>query len=513
MKRSGNVLLRQSTTAGSAAYCYCCSSQQRMLRTAASSSSRHGWKPQHCRLFHTSIIRPTPVAVDTLIIGGGPMGSSTAYHLALIQQQQQQQSSAAVVPDPNRIWVVEKDPTYRSASATVSAAGVRQQFSLVENVQMSAYGRDFLRKVPELLNVENKKNKHSNNAPPDVQFVEHGYLFLAADNAGVAQLRHNHLVQQKADCDTHIDLLTPAQLQGQFPWLTVNDLQLGSFGSKGEGWFDPWSLLLAWKEKNVQDLGVTYRHATPIDARRNATTGAIEWVQLRDLSKNGNNKTEWIQVLSHVVNAAGPHASDLLDVLAGGKDEHTLPFPVRPRKRSMFYFHCSSKNNNQVPHLAPLTVDPLTNAYFRSEGRPGSGTFVCGVSPPSHQDIDYGYDGDDRRPGHVNQADHELWEDIVWPALYHRVPAFGNIKLLSSWAGLYEYNTFDQNAIIDTHPELPNLMLINGFSGHGLQHSMAAGRAAAERMAHGSFVTLDLTAFGYDRLLQGGDRIVEEEIV
>ncbi len=419
--------------------------------------------------------------IDTLIIGGGPIGSSTAYHLAS--------------QSPGRtVWVVEQDPTYRSASATVSAAGIRQQFSLTENVQMSAYGRDFLRQVHQHLRVGDQI--------PEVQFVEHGYLFLAASATGVEQLHHNHQVQHAANCGVDIDLLSPSELQHRFPWLNTDDVLLGSLGIQGEGWFDPWALLMAWKEKNIKELGVVYRHARPIDARRNTDTGHLEAIHLQDLKSNA---TEWIAV-NQVVNAAGAYASDLMDLLGQGTLDS--PFPVRPRKRSMFFFHCHAEQEEVVPHIAPLTVDPLTGVYFRTEGAPGAGNFVCGVSPPADQDVDC-LDPTNA----LRYADHHFWDDVLWPALFHRVPAFGNIKLLSSWAGLYEYNTFDQNAILDFHPEIPNLLLVNGFSGHGLQHSPAAGRAAAELLQFGDFATLDLKIFSYNRLLPGGQPVLEQGIV
>jgi FAD-dependent oxidoreductase domain-containing protein 1 len=75
-------------------------------------------------------------------------------------------------------------------------------------------------------------------------------------------------------------------------------------------------------------------------------------------------------------------------------------------------------------------------------------------------------------------------------------------KVQSAWAGLYDYNTLDQNAIIGYHPELKNLILCNGFSGHGLQQSPAAGRAVSELLSNnGSFLTLDLSRFSMERVL------------
>ena len=71
------------------------------------------------------------------------------------------------------------------------------------------------------------------------------------------------------------------------------------------------------------------------------------------------------------------------------------------------------------------------------------------------------------------------------------------------WAGYYEYNTFDQNGIVGRHPEIDSIVFATGFSGHGIQQSPAVGRAVAELIVHGSYRTLDLSPFGYERISAG----------
>ncbi|MDP6346716.1 MAG: FAD-binding oxidoreductase, partial [Alphaproteobacteria bacterium] len=101
------------------------------------------------------------------------------------------------------------------------------------------------------------------------------------------------------------------------------------------------------------------------------------------------------------------------------------------------------------------------------------------------------------------ELDYQLFDEVVWPTLAHRVPAFEAIKLSGAWAGLYDYNTFDQNAILGGHPDVAGILFCNGFSGHGIQQSPAVGRATAELIVHGGYRGLDLSAFDYARIPAG----------
>lgn len=91
----------------------------------------------------------------------------------------------------------------------------------------------------------------------------------------------------------------------------------------------------------------------------------------------------------------------------------------------------------------------------------------------------------------------------MWPTLAERIPAFEAVKLQRAWAGHYDYNTLDQNGIIGPHPDVPNLLFANGFSGHGIQQAPATGRAIAELIVDGRFTTIDLARFGYARIREG----------
>jgi glycine/D-amino acid oxidase-like deaminating enzyme len=139
----------------------------------------------------------------------------------------------------------------------------------------------------------------------------------------------------------------------------------------------------------------------------------------------------------------------------------------------------------------PLLID-VTGAYVRPEGE----GFICGVSPDADgPDPDWGTDGD--------AVDWSLFEERIWPALAHRIPAFEAIRPGRAWAGPYDMCALDHNAIVGPAVGLDNFLLCNGFSGHGLQQAPAVGRGLAEWIAHGRYVTLDLSDLGHARVAEG----------
>lgn len=375
---------------------------------------------------------------DVIIVGGAVMGSAVAYFLA------------GPCAFKGSVLVVEKDPTYADCATARSAGGVRQQFSTAENIRMSAFGAHFVKHVSDYLSVEGETVR--------LPFVEAGYLFLASA-AGLPALRASHAVQRSLGAE--VALLTPAELGSRFPWLNVTDLAGGSLGLANEGWTDPYGLLQAFRRK-ARSLGVNYCADEVVGLAR--TGNRIAGITLRSAGE---------LACGVVVNAAGVRAADVA-AMAG------IELPVRPRKRFVYVFDCRAPVEG-----APLVIDP-GGVYFRPEGA----SFIGGVSPPEEDDpdcLDF-------------ELDYRLFEDTVWPTLAHRVPAFEAIKLARAWVGHYDYNTFDQNAILGPHGEVENFHFINGFSGHGLQQSPAAGRAIAELIAYGEYRSLDLGRLSYERV-------------
>lgn len=384
---------------------------------------------------------------DIIIVGGAIIGSSIAYFTASNPSFQ------------GKIAVIEKDPTYAQSSTSLSAGGIRQQFSNPENILISKFGVQFLKSINNYLKVDND--------PVNIDFEENGYLFLATRN-GIPVLEKNHAMQTSLDAD--VKILSSDQLKEKFNWLNVEDLAAGSFGYPNSGWLDAHCLTLAFKNK-AKSLGVTYIKDSVVDF--NSDHHQVNQVVLESGTVLNGGK---------IINAAGAQAAKVSKMV--GIDD----LPVHSRKRFIFLFKC----NDHLPGC-PLVVDP-SGAYFRPEGQ----NFICGISPPEDNDPDC----------EDYYMDYSVFEDQLWPILAERVPVFEAIKRTSSWAGHYAYNVKDQNAIIGAHPVKTNFFFANGFSGHGLQQSPAVGRAVSELINFGSYQTIDLTNFRFERFAE--NKLVKE---
>jgi FAD-dependent oxidoreductase domain-containing protein 1 len=391
--------------------------------------------------------------MSIVIIGGGVIGSAIAYELT------RQQPGCDVV-------VVERDPGYARASSALSASSIRQQFSSDINVQISAYGIGFLRNVGTLL--------ACNGDVPGICLHEGGYLYLATA-AGEATLRDNHAVQKRHGAD--VALLDPAELAARFPWLALQDVVLGSLGLSGEGWFDGYLLLTALRKK-AQSQGVRYLADEAVGFDMSAGDGVqhVTAVQL----KSGTTLP-----CSHAVNAGGPWAAAIA-AWAG------IALPVVGKRRTVF--HLSSPA--QLPHC-PLLID-TSGIWLRPEGQ----GFIAGFAQPADQDEDFA----------PLEPEYHAFEEHVWPLLAERIPGFEALRMQGAWAGYYEMNTFDHNAIVGLSPACDNLVFANGFSGHGLQQCPAVGRGVAELLLTGGYRSLDLSPLSIERIARN-EPLLEKNVI
>lgn len=388
---------------------------------------------------------------DVVIVGGAVIGSSVAYFLT-------------ANPDfTGRVLVVERDPTYARAATSLSSSSIRVQFSNPINVRISQFGSAFIKAFGDTMQV-------ADEARPDLNFHQGGYLFLARTSGQEQILRENHAVQRA--CGADVVLWGPEELARAFPHLRVDDLRLASYGRSGEGWFSNTGLMNGFKAK-ARAQGADYVADEVVAIGRDG--GRVTSVRL---------KSGAVVQAGVVVNASGPRAA-LTARMAG------LDVPVEPRKRTLFVFDCAKSPEGSATvnqGRLPLMIDP-TGVFCRPEGR----FFLSGAAPLEDPAVDW----DDFEPRHAE------FDDIIWPALAARSPGFEAIKVVNCWAGHYDFNRLDHNLIVGRHPEVTNFIYANGFSGHGLQQGPAAGRGVSELILYGGFRTLDLSEVGYERIVAG----------
>lgn len=386
---------------------------------------------------------------DVVIVGGAVIGSAVAYFLT-------------ANPDfDGSVLVVERDPTYHRAATSLSSSSIRTQFSNPINVRISQFGSEFIRNFPEIMQVGNDR--------PNLNFHPGGYLFLANTEEQERTLRENHQVQRA--CGADVVLWDREELAHAFPHLRVDDLRLASYGRSGEGWFDNTGLMYGFRNK-ARAAGAEYITDEVVGIRREGDR--VTSVRLKSGAEISAGT---------IVNASGPRAS-LTARMAG------LEVPVEPRKRTLFVFDCSRTPEGTATvngGRLPLMIDP-SGVFCRPEGR----FFLSGCPPVEDPAVDF----DDFEPRYSE------FEDIIWPALAERSPAFEAIKVVNQWAGHYDFNTLDHNLIVGRHPEVRNFVFANGFSGHGLQQGPAAGRGVSELIVYDGFRTLDLTEVGYERIVE-----------
>ena len=393
--------------------------------------------------------------LKVVIVGGGVIGSAIACFLTRDDRECE-------------VTVVERDPSYQRASSALSASSIRQQFSTAVNIRMSRFGIEFFRDIGTRLAVGDER--------PDIGLVEPGYLYLARTAAGAGVLRTNHALQTAEGAD--IALLDPPALAARFPWLATDDLVLGALGLSGEGWYDGYAVLQAFRRK-ARDQGVTFLAAEACGfalATRAGHAGAAPAAAITAV-RLGNGTALPCDI---VVNAAGPWAATVAR-WAG------IMLPVHARRRTVHVVRCPEPITG-----VPLVIDP-GGLWFRPEGGSGGTQFIAGDTPAPQ---------DDRDDLPLDEPDLAAFEERIWPAMAARVPAFEALRLTGAWAGYYEMNTFDHNAILGVHPACPNLQFACGFSGHGLQQSPAVGRGIAERIREDRWVSLDLDALDIRRLVE-----------
>jgi glycine/D-amino acid oxidase-like deaminating enzyme len=401
-----------------------------------------------------SFASPKHTRYDVVIVGGAMLGSSVAWFLA------------SNTDFKGKVLVLERDPSYAFSATAHTNSCIRQQFSAPINVRISQFGADFVKNFQGYMGNDPRVPK------PILQSF--GYLYLADSEDSAEQLQAAQRVQ--AACGACTRHLTRDEIAAAYPFYQLDDIIAGNHNLIDEGYFDGGTLFDWWK-RSARERGVEYCTNNVVGMALNACGTQVDSVTLQ---------TGDIISCAIVVNASGPRAN-LTSRMAG------IEIPVEPRKRFTFIFDAAKPLDRNLP----LTIDP-TGVHVRTDGA----YYMAGCAP----DLDPAVDYDDF------EMDYSIWEDKVWPILANRIPQFEAIKLINAWAGHYDYNVLDQNAILGPHTRVKNFMFVNGFSGHGFQQSPAMGRGLSELITYNAFRTLDLSPFSFERI-ERGEPFIEKAVI
>jgi sarcosine oxidase subunit beta len=389
-------------------------------------------------------VRICVVTADVVIIGGGCMGASVAYSLA-------ERGIRDVI-------LVERESQLGTASTGRNAGGVRHQFSQEANVRLSMESIRLFEQFEDIV-----------GAPID--FHQDGYLFLLSQPAHADAFRAS--VEMQRSLGVTVDWLGAGDAAALAPGLNADGVTAATFCAR-DGICDP--------------NGVTMGFAS---AAKRAGVRILRHTEVTGIRLDGDRVSS-VQTSAGpiatriVVNAAGPWAASI-GAMAGA----TLP--ISPLRRHIFiaappanggWAAGGHAGSAAAPESRIMVIDFETTFYFHREGA----NLLFGMGDPTEQ------------PSFDTTVNWKVF-DAIAPVAARRLPALADTSIVKSWAGLYEMTPDAMPVIGPTGPE--GMYAIAGFSGHGFQHSPAAGRILADVIA-GQDPKFDLSSFSLDRFSRSG---------
>ena len=375
---------------------------------------------------------------DVVIVGGGCMGCSVAWHLA-------QRGITDVV-------LLEREPQLAAGSTGKNAGGVRHQFSNPANIELSKESIAMIARFEEVVGTP-------------IDFHQDGYLFLLSTQAQVDTFRKNMALQQRHGID--VRWVSNDEARELAPGLDLAGVK-GATYCPQDGVADPNGVTMGFA-KGAQASGVEIVREAELTAVR---LNANQVAEVR--TSKGTIATPVL------VNAAGPWAKSIGRMLG-------VDVPVEPERRHIFIASPpgggswdAPRHGGRVPQSKILVIDFDTTFYFHREG----GGLLFGMGDPAEQ------------PGFDITVRWDFLPRVIEVAM-QRLPVLADAAVSHAWAGLYEM-TPDHNPIIGPSADVEGFYTIAGFSGHGFQHAPAAGRILADLIA-GKDPKFDVASFALDR--------------
>lgn len=374
---------------------------------------------------------------EIVIIGGGVVGASVAYHL-----------TARGAKD---VLILERENLLGKGSTGKATGGVRAQFETEINIKMSLYSLDFFERFKDLTGL-------------DCGYDPRGYLFVATDEAQLNFLRNSVERQKLFGCNA-VEIVDTQTISQIVKGLNCSDIVGGSFGAR-DGFINPLGVLEGFAkravEKGAEIINETEVFSIVIE---NGKIAAIE-------TNRGKIDCE------KAVLCAGAWAQKLAET-AG------IDLPVEPLKRQIVW----AKSAMNFQEDLPMVIDLSNGFHFRP-------------AKNSRNEILFAYPERNETPS-FNTDFEESFIAKVYEKAKHRAPFLCETEVVKEKcrAGLYE-NTPDHHAILGGC-EIEGLFFANGFSGHGVMHSPATGRALSEIILDGKSNFLDVSCLSLERFAKG----------
>lgn len=347
------------------------------------------------------------------------------------------------------VVLVEREEQLARGSTGRNAGGVRHQFSHESNVRLSLESIRFFERFQEEVGASS-------------DFHQHGYLFLLSTPETFERFRQDAAMQRRLGVP--VEVLSSDEAARLAPGVDMTGV-VGATYCPRDGIADPYGVTMGFA-RAAERAGVEIARGTEAVAIRR-DRGKIVGVE----TSAGCIATEI------VVDAAGPYAAKV-GAMVG------LEVPVVPLRRHIFL--ARPGDAARVPGSRIMVIDFETSFYFHREGV----NVLFGMADPTEQ------------PGFDVSVRWEFLADVL-PVAARRLPALAEAPIVRAWAGLYEM-TPDAMPILGPTPEVPGFFFITGFSGHGFQHSPAAGRILADLITGADPGDLDLTPFAFERFARGG---------